>query len=302
MGLLKSLKKIVKKTVSLPLTATKATVKAVSKATGLNKSQIYGLAGLAGVGALTGGAGVGALGATNALSNTADASGASGGNSSGFLGSLFSSLTGNSGGSFLGGLLNTGLGLAGSYATSIFNTEQQEKLQDKAFANDLKMWNMQNEYNTPLAQMQRYQQAGLNPNLIYGNGVSSAGNASGAPSYEPVRFHGIDLNSIMMFQQLENLNSQNRLLEAQTQQALAMAKNTQADNVTKVVNASNAQSLVDADLSIKRATQREIDARAGQIERGDNLGWKAWARSAFIKFKRAMDSKGYNIVPKIVRE
>lgn len=42
-------------------------------------------------------------------------------------------------------------------------------------------WNMQNEYNSPLAQMQRLQAAGLNPNLVYGNGVT--GNSSSqAPS------------------------------------------------------------------------------------------------------------------------
>lgn len=31
-----------------------------------------------------------------------------------------------------------------------------------------KHWNMQNEYNSPAAQMMRYKEAGLNPNLIYG--------------------------------------------------------------------------------------------------------------------------------------
>lgn len=35
-------------------------------------------------------------------------------------------------------------------------------------------WNMQNDYNHPRAQMQRLQEAGLNPNLVYGGGVSGA--------------------------------------------------------------------------------------------------------------------------------
>lgn len=46
---------------------------------------------------------------------------------------------------------------------------------------DLQKWHLQNEYNTPAAQMQRYKEAGLNPNLIYGNGSSSAGNADSVP-------------------------------------------------------------------------------------------------------------------------
>lgn len=33
---------------------------------------------------------------------------------------------------------------------------------------NLGFWNMQNEYNSPAAQMQRFKDAGLNPNLIYG--------------------------------------------------------------------------------------------------------------------------------------
>lgn len=42
------------------------------------------------------------------------------------------------------------------------------------------MWNAQNAYNTPSAQMARYRDAGLNPNLIYGQG--SAGNSPSIPS------------------------------------------------------------------------------------------------------------------------
>lgn len=35
-------------------------------------------------------------------------------------------------------------------------------------ANNINLWNMQNEYNTPKNQMLRFKEAGLNPNLIYG--------------------------------------------------------------------------------------------------------------------------------------
>lgn len=34
-------------------------------------------------------------------------------------------------------------------------------------------WHMQNEYNSPAAQMQRFRDAGLNPNLVYGNGATT---------------------------------------------------------------------------------------------------------------------------------
>ena len=41
----------------------------------------------------------------------------------------------------------------------------------------------QNEYNSPLNQIKRYQAAGLNPNLIYGNGSSSSGNQQTPAQY-----------------------------------------------------------------------------------------------------------------------
>lgn len=40
------------------------------------------------------------------------------------------------------------------------------KQQEQAY--NLQLWNLTNEYNSPAAQMKRYQDAGLNPNLIYG--------------------------------------------------------------------------------------------------------------------------------------
>ena len=60
-----------------------------------------------------------------------------------------------------------------------FNKQQSLE----AYQRDLAMWRMQNDYNTPSSQMARYQAAGLNPLLIYGQG--NPGNASGSPSYHP---------------------------------------------------------------------------------------------------------------------
>lgn len=53
------------------------------------------------------------------------------------------------------------------------------KLAEQARQHDIDMWNRTNAYNTPEMQMQRFKEAGLNPNLIYGQG--SEGNASQAP-------------------------------------------------------------------------------------------------------------------------
>lgn len=55
------------------------------------------------------------------------------------------------------------------------------QLMQQAMENDyaLKLWNMNNEYNSPASQMARFKEAGLNPNLIYQQGTP--GN-SGSPA------------------------------------------------------------------------------------------------------------------------
>lgn len=49
----------------------------------------------------------------------------------------------------------------------------------RSFDYQIQAWNMENEYNTPAAQMSRFSDAGLNPNLIYGNS-NTGGSLSGA--------------------------------------------------------------------------------------------------------------------------
>lgn len=80
-----------------------------------------------------------------------------------------------------------GLNFLGSMGTNIWNNaisnnanEQQERLQDRANAFSLDMWNRENAYNHPAAQMERLKQAGINPAMAYANGVQNT--AGGAPS------------------------------------------------------------------------------------------------------------------------
>ena len=56
------------------------------------------------------------------------------------------------------------------------------KQQEQAY--NLQLWNLTNEYNSPAAQMHRYQDAGLNPNLIYGQqNTASVPQAASASSF-----------------------------------------------------------------------------------------------------------------------
>lgn len=90
----------------------------------------------------------------------------------------------------IGGVLGAVTGFADSRRqakTAERNTKltirANKEAAELAYQRQQEMWHMQNAYNSPQAQMQRYQDAGLNPHLIYGQG--SPGNASNMPQYQP---------------------------------------------------------------------------------------------------------------------
>lgn len=58
--------------------------------------------------------------------------------------------------------------------------EWSEKMYGRQRDDSIEFWNMQNEYNSPHNQMARLREAGLNPNLMYGQG--NTGNAPSMPS------------------------------------------------------------------------------------------------------------------------
>lgn len=68
-------------------------------------------------------------------------------------------------------------------ALDVANQNEEYAKQNMAlqYQYDMDAWNKQNEYNSPVAQMKRLSDAGLNPNMIYGSG-SATGNSASAPS------------------------------------------------------------------------------------------------------------------------
>lgn len=103
-------------------------------------------------------------------------------------------------------LINNGLGL-------ISNKQN--------FDNTIELWRRNNEYNSPKNQMKRLEEAGLNPNLVYGHG-SVVGNTSSmpqAPAWRPTPFE-LDYTSAMLGKNLEKAQAdinyqitQNKLLK-----------------------------------------------------------------------------------------
>lgn len=129
-------------------------------------------------------------------------------------------------GSLIGGPLVSAAGnvigsLIGANAQKKNNESLMELAQYK-YDKDLEQWNRENAYNTPTAQMQRYADAGLNPNLIYGQG--SSGNASGGVSYDAPNLQAYtnygDMGAsgaVHAFQQQQAINSQVALQNANSE-------------------------------------------------------------------------------------
>jgi len=100
------------------------------------------------------------------------------------------------------GSISSGVGGLANAVTSIINTNKTNKankqLAEYQYSKDLEMWNRLNAYNDPKAQMLRYQEAGLNPMLIYGTGTASAGNATTLPKYSaPTQNYSYEAPNVM---------------------------------------------------------------------------------------------------------
>lgn len=80
--------------------------------------------------------------------------------------------------------LSAAVGILGSLGSSILTNQGALKRQKLADRENIRFWNMQNQYNHPKVQMERLRKAGLNPNLIYGSSVAGATGSAGsiAPS------------------------------------------------------------------------------------------------------------------------
>lgn len=155
----------------------------------------------------------------------------SGGSSSGTM-DIFKQLFGVLGslsGNPLSGLF---LNLFGNLFTNSQNRQSIEeanrlnyRMQQEQLAWNERMWHMNNEYNTPANQIQRLKEAGLNPNLLYGNpsqGTSSApaqGTSSApAQAFQMQGFGDMFSNAQQLMMQKKANDAQIKLMNSQAEQ------------------------------------------------------------------------------------
>lgn len=148
--------------------------------------------------------------------------------------------------------------------------ELNEKAAQSSFDRSIQAWNMENEYNTPKAQMDRFQAAGLNPHLIYGQ-TNTAG-ALSAPETKGVSGGSVSggtnpqvslLNGINTAISIRNGVEQGNLLKAETQKRNAQIRE---------INNRIASMLINNGLVLSKTARSNFDLRYLQGVEALNIG------------------------------
>lgn len=116
------------------------------------------------------------------------------------------------------------------------------KLAEQQNQYNIDMWNMQNEYNSPANQMKRYEQAGLNPNLIYGQGTP--GNAASSPEQVTPAAPDLtpalrELSQAFNIEGLKTAIANRKKAQAEARIAKTQADDTEDEYIGKLVVGTN---------------------------------------------------------------
>lgn len=216
-------------------------------------------------------------------------------------------------------------GLAGSVLGSIGNAVQTRKyLKAQAEENQknrdynlmlarqqnqwsIEQWQRENDYNSPSAQMARYRQAGLNPDLIYGQQNTSAASpalTSGAPSspqdmsailsqrnfgsaVQAAINEGLDVK--LKKAQIKNIKADTAGKQAGTQKTMLEAEALSIDNLTRA--AKNNQDLQIGDTvilvnesvaSVNKQTKNKLVQEIKNLEQVWNLNKQEFEKNIEI--------------------
>lgn len=139
------------------------------------------------------------------------------------------------------------------------NIEEQRRAQAQAQRN----WLAQQEYNSPKNQVARIQEAGLNPDMLYGQSAGGvAGNAPApAPVVPPATLNPGMLDPMVMSNVAESISRQ-QLNKTQHKNLEEITKGLGFENIIKELNSKFPQALL-----------KELDSRVIEVD-GDEPGSK----------------------------
>jgi len=157
---------------------------------------------------------------------------------------------------------------------------ENRRATDLQYERSINEWHRTNKYNSPAEQMKRYQEAGLNPNLIYGQGTP--GNASStispqAPRIEKAQYGLPKMDVLNNYVDLRQKNAQIDNIEQATIQTKAktegqnllnqlidqnLISKTRGNQVGQQYDLAKAEAdlgLKYADYDIKKATEKNLE-------------------------------------------
>lgn len=225
-----------------------------------------------------------------------------------------------------GPLINGSSGLMDQINTDRVNRDQQrynEKWYNRQLGDNINLWRMQNEYNTPAMQMQRFKDAGLNPNLIYGQG--NPGNAAqlSRPDVQPTQFRMNEqmfgnvgrqsLDSIYDIQlkqaQVDNLRAQNSVIKQDALLKSAITRSTLTGEQQKrfdldfstEMRGVSAEYAREKNRNLKVQTDYTIDRNVREALMNTSNLKEAASRIETMKIQRAKTSQEINQIKQQTR-
>ena len=153
------------------------------------------------------------------------------------------------------------------------------------------------EYNTPANQMARLKAAGLNPNLVYGNGANAQFQGSVSPSGAAPEFKatpGTDYISFAnMVRQNENLKKQNDVLGEERRKTAAEATHQEMEN--EKFAAANPSILGQYE---QQKAKLELDLKGSEIQKTTAEAMLNASKDCLVKVERDLKEKfGNEMLP-----
>ncbi len=209
----------------------------------------------------------------------------------------------------LGAGLGSGLisGLSGLFGQSK-QFKEQKKLINLQYEKNLEQWNRENEYNSPVKQMERLKEAGLNANLVYGNGGvtqqaahSPTYGMADAPNYGPAIQQMVSqtLQTMTALQQIEQSKSQSNLNDQLA--VKAAADKTVSDFKAENLKRNNAW-IDKLHLSQLKLNDSQIELNGSKVTLNSSFQSQCDATVGMLKSQTKLNDKQLEVLSQNMRE
>lgn len=129
--------------------------------------------------------------------------------------------------------------LGASAISSLGNFFSTQNANQQNFENQVKFWNMQNQYNLPTNQKQRLLDANLSPGLMYGGGgVQNTASSVNLPDMKPLPVPDLQ-NTLAQYQDIKTVELQQKQIEATINEKKANQFKIFADTVKSLTEGDN---------------------------------------------------------------